>query len=75
MINDTKVETIIKVAENIKKEDFEYILETIKYVNLWLIIFVLIIIKVVLIKTVKTCKKAYITHNERIIRQHTATQA
>lgn len=77
MINETKTETIIKVAENIKKEDFQYIYETIYYVKLWLILFVLIITKIILIKTVKICKKIYTVHKERIIRQHTgaATQA
>lgn len=73
MINDTKVETIIKVAENIKKEDFEYILETITYVKLWLILFVIIIIKITLIKVIDSCKKVYAVHRERIIRQHNET--
>lgn len=76
MINETKAETIIKITDNIKKEDFENIIETITYVKLWLILFVLIVTKIILIKAVKICKKIYTVHNERVIRQHgTTTQS
>lgn len=73
MSNDTKVEANIKVNEVIKKEDFEFILETITYLKLWLILAVLIIVKIIIIKSVKKCKKFYTAHNERIIRQHSTT--
>lgn len=73
MINETKIETVTKIAENLKKEDLQYILETITYLKLWLILFMLVVVKVILIKTIKTCKKIYIVHNERIIRQNGAT--
>lgn len=73
MINETKAEAIIKITDNIKKEDFEYILETITYVKLCIILFVLTIIKIILIKAVKTCKRIYTVHSERIIRQHITT--
>lgn len=73
MINGTKAETSIKVTDNIKKEDFEYVLETITYVKIWLILFAIIITKIILIKRVSFCKKIYIVHKERIIRQHSGT--
>lgn len=73
MSNDTKVEANIKVNEVIKKEDFEFILETITYLKLWLILAVLIILKVVIVKSVKKCKNFYAAHNQRIIRQHSTT--
>lgn len=71
MSNDTKVEANIKVNEVIKKEDFEFILETITYLKLWLILAVLIIVKIIIVKSVKRCKRIYTVHNERVIRQHT----
>lgn len=71
MVNITTSGVIAKpITEIIKREDFEYVIETITYVKLWLILFVLIIIKVILIKAIRACKRAYIVHNERIIRQH-----
>ena len=74
MLNETKTEAIIKVKENINKEDVEYMINTLNYVRLWLVIFVIIIaiiiVKIILSKVVKTCKRAYIVHNERVIRQH-----
>lgn len=74
MSNETKTEDIIKIKETINKEDVEYIINTITYVRLWLVIFVIIIAiiiaKIILFKVVKTCKRAYIVHNERVIRQH-----
>lgn len=73
MINETKAEAIIKVSENISKEDVEYIINTITYVKLWLVIFVLIVVKIILFKIAKTCKKAYTVHNERVIRKHNVT--
>lgn len=71
MLNNTKIDT-----DNIK-EDFEYIVETITYVKLWVILFVLIAIKIILFKTIKLCKRIYTVHNERVIRHHstTSTQA
>lgn len=70
MLNET---TIIKINDNFKKEDFDYILNTIIYVKLCILLFVLIIIKIVLTKTINICKKAYTVHNERVIRQHGTT--
>lgn len=73
MINETKAATIIKITDNIKTEDFEYVIETITYVKLWLILFILVVVKITLIKTIKICKKVYTVHKERIIRQHSGT--
>lgn len=70
MSNDTKVIANIKVNEIIKKEDFEFILETIGYVKLWLILVVLIIIKIVIVKTITICKNLYSIHNKRILRKN-----
>lgn len=70
MLNDTKVEANLKINEVINKEDFEFILETITYVKIWLLLVVLIIIKIVITKTIKACKKLYTAHNERIIREN-----
>lgn len=67
MLNNTKSDT-----DNIR-EDFDYIVETITYVKLWVILFVLIVIKIILFKTIKFCKRAYTVHNERVIRQHGTT--
>lgn len=75
MLNETKNEATTKVLDSIKKEDFEHVTETITYVKLWLILFVLILIKIILIKTVKFCRKIYSVHNERVIRQHTKTNS
>lgn len=74
MINETKPAAVTRVndADDTRK-DFEYIVETITYVKLWVILFVLVLIKIILIKTVKFCKKVYTVHNDRIIRQHGAT--
>lgn len=73
MLNKTKIEATIQVKDNINKEDFEYIVEIITYVKFWLILFVLIVIKIILMKLVKFCKKIYTVHNDRIIRQHNET--
>lgn len=74
MINETKVGAVIKVADNIKKEDLEYIVETLT-LKLCLIIFIIIILKIILSKLTNLCKRVYIVHNERVIRQNeTATQ-
>lgn len=70
MINDTKVETVLKVSEGIRKDDFELVLETVTYVKLWLVRFALVLIKLILIKVVKLCRRAYTVHNEKIIREH-----
>lgn len=75
MLNETKTEATTKVSDSIKKEDFEHVTETITYVKLWLILFVLIVTKVILIKAVKLCRKIYTVHNERVIRQHTETNS
>lgn len=77
MINETSANTIIRVTDSLKKEDFDQVIETINYVKLCLILFVLIVIKIILIKTVKICKRVYVIHNERVIREHstTSTQA
>lgn len=71
MVNETKVEEVI--TGTIKKEEFEGIIETLTYVKLWLIISVVIIIKIILIKTVRICKRVYTVHKERLIRQHNET--
>lgn len=70
MINNTKVETIVKVADSLK-EEIEYL---ITYVKLIIILFVFVITKIILTKTVTICKKVYSVHKERVIRKHGATQ-
>lgn len=70
MLNETKVETVIKVNDIFEKEELEQIIETITYIKLWLLFFALILIKVILIKTIKICKRVYNVHNEKIIREH-----
>lgn len=76
MVNVTTNEIIVKpITEIVNREDFEYVIETVTYVKLWIILFVLIITKIILIKTIKTCKKVYKVHNERVIRQHTETNS
>lgn len=72
MINETN--RVINLTEAIKKEELNSIIETLSYVKLWLIIFTLIVIKIIITKIIKTCKKAYTVHNERVIRQHGVSQ-
>lgn len=69
MSNETKTAAIIQIKDIINKEDFKYIVEVITYVKFWLILFVIIITKIILIKIVKLCNKIYTVHNDKIIRQ------
>lgn len=73
MINETKTGAIFQIKDNINKKDFEYIVEIITYVKLWLILFAIIITKIILIKTVRICKRIYTVHNDRVIRNHSET--
>lgn len=73
MINETKTGAIIQIKDNINKKDFEYIVEIITYVKLWLILFAIIITKIILIKTVRIRKRIYTVHNDRVIRNHSET--
>lgn len=73
MLNETKVETVIKINDIIEKEEVNQIVETITYIKLWLVLFTLILIKVILIKTINICKRFYTVHNERVIRNHNTT--
>lgn len=75
MVNETKIDQVIKIAEVIEQEEIDSIIQTLSYVKLWLILFTLIVIKVIIFKVIKTCKKAYTVHNERVIRQHGVNQA
>lgn len=74
MQNDTKVTTAVLKVTNLNKEDLEYVRETATYINLCLILFTLIIIKIAIIKFVKICGRIYLVHKERVIRQHNEAQ-
>lgn len=73
MVNITSANITIKSAEHFICEDIEVVAKTITYVKILLILFALILIKSILIKTIETCKKAYTVHNERVIRNHDGT--
>lgn len=53
--------------------DFDTTNEILSDIKLWLIIVVIIIIKLILIKFVKACKRAYDVHNDSVIRRHNRT--
>lgn len=73
MSNQTTARTIINKEVNIKKEDFDHIIETLSIIKYWLIFVAIIIATIILIKFVKTCKKVYKVHNETVIRRHNQT--
>lgn len=73
MLNITSANITVKPAENFICEDLEDIVETITYVKILLILFALILIKSILIKTIEACKNVYAVHNERVIRNHDGT--
>lgn len=73
MLNITSANITVKPAENFICEDIEDIAKIITYVKILLILFALILIKSILMKTFVTCKKVYVVHNERVIRNHDGT--
>lgn len=63
--------TLITVNKN--EEHFDAEIGMLSDIKFWLIVIVIIIIKLILIKFVKACKKAYEVHNETLIRRHNRT--
>lgn len=68
MSNNTKI-----IANIIKKEDLDEIVEGISEIKLWLLFFVIITVKIIVFQTLKTCRRIYKVHNDKVIRQHTET--
>lgn len=66
----SNVTTAMPITVNIGKQDFDTIIETFSDIKSWLMIIVIII---ALIRFIKTCKRAYNIHNEKVIRRHNRT--
>lgn len=59
-----------KFTVNINEQNFNDLIENISDIKLWIKIIAIIIVKIVLLKVIKMCKKAYQMHNEKIIQRH-----
>lgn len=59
-----------KSTVNINEDDLDNLLENVSDIKLWIIIIATIIVKIVIIKLIKLCKRGYTMHNEKIIQRH-----
>lgn len=66
----TTTSTTTDSTVNMKEEDFDDLLENVSDIKLWLIIIATIIVKIMIIKLLKMCKKAYTMHNKKVIERH-----
>lgn len=55
---------------NLRVENIEPIIESLKDIKMWIILIAIIILKVIVIKIIKICRSAYNIHNEKVIQRH-----
>lgn len=72
-MSNATTEISTPITMNINEKDFNIMNETLSDIKMWLIIITIIIVKIVLIKLLKTCKRTYNMHNETVIRRHNRT--
>lgn len=66
----TTTERPITPKMSIDYENMNEIINNLNDIKMWLIIISIIIIKLVLIKVMRLCKKTYAKHNENVIKKH-----
>lgn len=55
---------------NLRVENIETVIESLKDIKMWIILIAIIILKVIVIKIIKICRSAYNIHNEKVIQRH-----